>query len=106
MLVASHESGGDRGRSECKDKTVTHQVPRHRGEERDGHKKHRGSHSGESQSSGRCVPEASRIQDFQNVDTATLGGQREPREQEIAFGIRDAEVSLKPRCGFGEDVLA
>lgn len=44
MLVASHESGGDRGRSECKDKTVTHQVPRHRGEERDGHKKHRGSH--------------------------------------------------------------
>ena len=31
---------------------------------------------------------------------------RENLDQEIAFGIRGADVSLKPKCGFGEDMLA
>lgn len=104
-MVASHESGGDRGSSECKDKTVTHQVPSTVGRKETGTR----NTGGAARDKVRAVegvfqkPVESRTS---RMWTQSLLVVRENRDQEIAFGIRDAEVSLKPRCGFDEDVLA
>lgn len=81
MLVASHESGGDRVGSECKDKTSAQslQAP-WRGERL---VQHRGGAASEKvRPAEGSIPEASPNWDFQNVDTVALGDQRELRSRD------------------------
>lgn len=104
MLVASRESGGNRGRSVKTRPSYTESPGTV--ERREVGTRNTGGAAREKVRVVEGVFQTPVESRTSRMWTQSLLVIRENRDQEIAFGIRDAEVSLKPRRGFGEDVLA